>query len=239
MSHHPPRLERAVLSEGRSDPALGTLALRLLEEAGARGTLVDVGCGQGALAAAARARFERYVGCDLVAYPEFPRDGWARFVQADLDQVPYPLEEGAADATVSIETIEHLENPRAFVRELVRITRPGGVIVLTTPNQLSLLSKLTLLTRNQFSAFQEAPGLYPAHLTALLEVDLRRIARESGLEEIEIRYADFGRIPFTGARWPGPLRGRAFSDHVALRARRPARRDAARASTRATAPAIR
>jgi SAM-dependent methyltransferase len=193
---------------------------------------VDVGCGRGALAIQARAqgRFDRYVGCDLVAYPDFPGDGWARFVQADLNLAPYPLPEGEADATVSIETIEHLENPRAFVRELVRVTRPGGVIVITTPNQLSLLSKLTLLAKNQFNAFQEAPGLYPAHVTALLEVDLRRIALESGLEEIEIRYSGSGRIPFTGARWPPALRGRAFSDNVALRARRPAR---------ATTPAIR
>ena len=45
---------------------------------------------------------------------------------------------------------------------------------MTTPNQLSLLSKMTLLFRGQFNAFQEGPGLYPAHRTALLEIDLLR-----------------------------------------------------------------
>jgi 2-polyprenyl-3-methyl-5-hydroxy-6-metoxy-1,4-benzoquinol methylase len=120
-----------------------------------------------------------------------------------------------------VETIEHLENPRAFVRELARLAKPGGTVLVTTPNQLSLLSKLTLLTRNQFNAFQEAPGLYPAHITALLEVDLRRIARETGLEGVEVHYSGFGRIPFTARHWPRPLQGRAFSDNVALLARRP------------------
>jgi hypothetical protein len=51
-------------------------------------------------------------------------------------------------------------------------------VVITTPNQESLLSKLTLLLLNEFNAFRA--GSYPAHLTALLEVDRRRIAAECG-----------------------------------------------------------
>ncbi|HEY8210650.1 MAG TPA: methyltransferase domain-containing protein [Myxococcaceae bacterium] len=216
-----PAAERAALSHGQSDPRLHQWVASLLERAGAgSGTLVDVGCGGGALAPVVLGRFERYVGCDLVSYGGFPRDG-ATFVQADLDRPPYPLEAGSAQAVVSVETIEHLENPRAFVRELARLVAPAGVVVVTTPNQLSLLSKLTLLTKNQFNAFQEAPGLYPAHLTALLEVDLRRIAREAGLVEVEIHYSGFGRIPFTARAWPRALGGRPFSDNVALLARRP------------------
>jgi len=211
---------RAALSLGHSDARLHRWVAGMLAESGAGGTVVDVGCGSGGLAAALGQRFERYVGCDAVAYPGFPAGASTRFVEADLNRPPYPLEDGCADAAVSVETIEHLENPRALVRELARIARPGGVVLLTTPNQLSLLSKLTLLTRNQFNAFQEAPGLYPAHITALLEEDLRRIARECGLEEIQIRYSGSGRVPFTGARWPFGLGGRAFSDHVALLARR-------------------
>jgi 2-polyprenyl-3-methyl-5-hydroxy-6-metoxy-1,4-benzoquinol methylase len=213
--------ERAALSHGQSDPRLYRWVAELLARAGARGGVVlDVGCGGGGLAEALRGQFQRYVGCDLVAYDGFPREG-ATFVQADLEHPPYPLEDGAADAVVSVETIEHLENPRAFVRELARLVKPGGTVLATTPNQLSVLSKLTLLTKNQFNAFQEAPGLYPTHLTALLEVDLRRIAREAGLVEVEIHYSGFGRVPFTARAWPRPLGGRAFSDNVALLARRP------------------
>lgn len=217
--------ERAALSEGHSDARLYALAARLLAGQGAAGTLVDVGCGAGQLAPAVRDRFQSYLGCDLVEYPGFRRDGWARFVKADLNAPPYPIDAATADATVSIETIEHLENPRAFMRELVRITRPGGLVLVTTPNQLSLLSKWSLLVKNQFNAFQQAPGLYPAHITALVEADLRRIAAESGLEQVEIHYSGFGRIPFTARAWPAFLGGgRAFSDNVVLMARRPRRR---------------
>jgi SAM-dependent methyltransferase len=164
--------------------------------------------------------FEAYVGVDVVRYPGFPLDSWASFVEVDLNQPSYPLGPGEADAVLAVEVIEHLENPRAFVRELVRLVRPGGCIVITTPNQLSLLSKLTLLTKNQFNAFQEAPGLYPTHITALLETDLRHIAQECGLVDIDVSFTNEGRVPFSSRRWPSWLGGRRFSDNILLTGKR-------------------
>ena len=179
------------------------------------GVVVDVGCGVGNLRRFLAPRFDRYVGVDVVRYAEFPDD--AEFLQVDLDTGRVPLPDGVADAVVAAETIEHLENPRAFVRELVRLVRPGGWVVVTTPNQLSLLSKLTLVVKNQFNQFQE--NSYPAHLTALLEVDLRRIAAECGLADITILFSLQGRIPGTPWHYPGTLSRwlpRGFSDNVLL-----------------------
>jgi hypothetical protein len=122
---------------------------------------------------------------------------------------------------VAAETIEHLENPRAFVRELTRLARPGGWVVVTTPNQLSLLSKLTLVLKNEFNAFQS--GSYPAHLTALLEADLRRIGAECGWAEATVMYTYRGRIPGTAHPWPRWLSRtfpRALSDNVLIIGRR-------------------
>jgi 2-polyprenyl-3-methyl-5-hydroxy-6-metoxy-1,4-benzoquinol methylase len=173
----------------------------------------------GSPVAGVRPVFARYVGVDIYRYDGFPTDG--ELVTGNLDDGTLPLADEYADVVTSIETIEHLENPRAFMRQLARVVKPGGVVVVSTPNQLSLLSKTTLVVRNQFSAFQEAPGLYPAHLTALLEIDLLRIARECGLVEQTIHYTNSGRIPFTPNKWPRWLRGRPFSDNVILIARKP------------------
>ncbi len=214
---------RAAMSLGQSGAAIGDLVERVVRSSGEHfGTLVDVGCERGSLAGRLRATFDRYIGCDLVAYDEFPSASYAQLVQADLNR-PLPLSDSCADLVVSVETIEHLENPRAFVRELARIVRPGGRVVLTTPNQLSWLNKVTLVAKNQHNAFQEAPGLYPGHITALLEEDLRRIALECGLEKIEIHYAGGGRIPLTARTWPRwrSFSGRRFSDNVLLTALRP------------------
>lgn len=208
---------RAALSGGSSDGAVHAFVARVVRESQPRkGTVVDVGCGAGGLAASLQGSFERYVGCDLVSYQGFPEEPWASFVQANLDEPPYPLASLMGDVVVAVETIEHLENPRRFARELTRIAKPGGLVIVTTPNQLSLLSKMTLVLKNRFNAFQD--GLYPAHVTALLEVDLLRIARECGLVEAEVRYAGAGRMPFTARHWPGFLGGRMFSDNVLLRA---------------------
>jgi hypothetical protein len=121
--------------------------------------------------------------------------------------------------------IEHLENPRAFMRELARITRPGGWIAVTTPNQLSALSLLTLIAKGRFSAFQERD--YPAHRTALLEIDLRRIAGECGLEQVEVAYSCHGRLPLSSWHYPEAFAAAAprwMSDNLALIGRRCASR---------------
>jgi len=213
---------RARLSGGCSQPAIYAsvaAALRAVHPDG--GTLVDVGCGSGALWRELHPVFASYVGVDIIRYDGFPTDG--ELVTGNLDDGMLPLADEYADVVASIETIEHLENPRAFMRQLARVVKPGGVVVVTTPNQLSLLSKITLVLKNQFNAFQE--GSYPAHLTALLEIDLLRIARECGLVEQTIHYTNCGRIPFTPIHWPRWLRGRLFSDNIVLVARKPVSRE--------------
>jgi glycosyltransferase involved in cell wall biosynthesis/SAM-dependent methyltransferase len=198
---------------------------------GGYGVVVDLGCGAGVTSRYMAGSYERYIGCDLAEYDAFPRDARSSFVSCDLNRTPYPLADASADLVIAIEAVERLENPRAFVREMIRIAKPGARIVLTTPNQLSLLSKLTLVAKGQFNAFQQAPGLYPSHITALVEEDLRRIAHECGLHEIEVHYTGQGRVPFTSRRWPG-FGGRWFSDNVLLTGLAPV----ARASADACAP---
>lgn len=212
--------ERARQSLGRSDLVIHERAAAVLKERVAQGGLIlDVGCGSGSFRELVRSAFSRYLGIDVVKHSGFPAD--AEFLQANFDSGSVPLENGCADVVIAIETIEHLENPRAFVRELTRLAKPGGWILVTTPNQLSLLSKLTLLLKNSFNAFQASD--YPAHITALLEQDLLRIARECGLKAPSIHYTHSGRMAFTPWRYPAgisKLLPRAFSDNVILLARK-------------------
>lgn len=179
------------------------------------GVVADIGCGAGQLWPFISERFESYVGVDVIRYENFPSE--VDFRLADLNSGRLPLADSSADVVASVETIEHLENPRAFTRELVRVAKPGGWVVITTPNQLSLLSLLTLLVKKKFNAFQDVH--YPAHLTALLEVDLRRIASECGLSKVSFQYSHEGRLVLTPWHYPGLLARvfpRALSDNLLL-----------------------
>ena len=45
-----------------------------------------------------------------------------------------PVEDGSQDVVISIDVHEHLDDCEVFNRELARVTRPGGTVVVTTPN---------------------------------------------------------------------------------------------------------
>jgi 2-polyprenyl-3-methyl-5-hydroxy-6-metoxy-1,4-benzoquinol methylase len=189
----------------------------------AGGRLVDVGCGSAGLWRLLAPRFAAYCGLDAVRYEGFPID--AQFCQIDLDSVDrasWPIDPGEADVVTAVETIEHLENPWAFIRALVELARPGGWVVVTTPNQLSVLSLATLIIKRRFSAFQDAH--YPAHRTALLEIDLRRAASECGLRSVDVLYSRAGRVPLTPWHYPAALASwfpRALSDNLLMIGRKP------------------
>ena len=80
---------------------------------------------------------------------------------------------------------------------------------------------MQLIVKGQFSAFQD--GEYPAHRSALLEVDLRRIFGECGLRDVLVRFTGYGRVPFSGLHYPGAiarLAPRRLSDNVVIAGRR-------------------
>ena len=210
---------RARLSLGRGHQAIHATVAGVLAARGASGTLADIGCGTGDLWRATNRQFARCVGLDAVRYQALPDD--VEFRAADFDRDPLPLADASVDAAAAVEVIEHLENPRAFCRELTRITKPGGWVIVSTPNQVSAISLLTLAIKGRFAAFQDVE--YPAHRTALLPVDLERIARECGLREIALAYTHWGRVPLTPWHYPASIASlwpRGFSDNIVMIGRR-------------------
>lgn len=64
-----------------------------------------------------------------------------QYKKVDMSGI-FPFNDNCFDYVVSIEGIEHIENQFSFLREISRILKPGGRLILTTPNVLSLESRL-------------------------------------------------------------------------------------------------
>lgn len=66
-----------------------------------------------------------------------------------------PFNNSFFDKIISIEVIEHLENPAIFIKELSRVIKKNGQLIITTPNIQNVKSKLQFLFKSEFHWFQE------------------------------------------------------------------------------------
>jgi 2-polyprenyl-3-methyl-5-hydroxy-6-metoxy-1,4-benzoquinol methylase len=104
--------------------------------------VLDAPCGAGALSLALARKGFDVAAADLDAGARATLG--ERFRIADLNgSLPWP--DATFDTVCSVEGIEHLENGFAFLREVRRVLRPGGVLLLTTPNTVSLRSRVRFL----------------------------------------------------------------------------------------------
>jgi SAM-dependent methyltransferase len=97
--------------------------------------VLDAGCGVGyGLALLAERDPARLVGVDVAA-EALERAGGApaELVQADLRELP--LESDSFDVVVCFEVIEHVEGHERVLDELRRVLRPGGTLLISSPNR--------------------------------------------------------------------------------------------------------
>lgn len=106
-----------------------------LVPAGARDVL-EVGCGRGTTAALlASERGCRVVGVELnPKVAEVARQKMDRVLCGDVEDLDLADAGGPFDVCMALEVIEHLTSPQRFLAKLREVTRPGGRIVLSTPN---------------------------------------------------------------------------------------------------------
>jgi SAM-dependent methyltransferase len=124
---------RGVYPEG-SGVSGGVLAL--LEPHATPSThCLDVGCGNGRAAGAwLKPRVASYIGVDVssVAVEEARSLGLDARVIEDATKLPFDDE--SFDLVVCVEVLEHLLRPDHAATEMLRVLKPGGVLVATVPN---------------------------------------------------------------------------------------------------------
>jgi ubiquinone/menaquinone biosynthesis C-methylase UbiE len=188
----------------------------ILHNAPVPAVILDVGCGDGSALATAASQngAHRFAGIDWSA--DALRQARRRsltVVRAAVSAPGLPVADGAVDVVIMSELIEHLVDPDAAVAEVRRVLRPGGSLLLSTPNLAAWYNR-GLLAAGIQPVFSEVslravfgrPGRVVAgHLRLFTRRALTEFLTASGFRCVSVAGARYHDVP----RPLGPL-DRAF-----------------------------
>ncbi|OBF92341.1 SAM-dependent methyltransferase [Mycobacterium sp. 852002-51152_SCH6134967] len=130
--------------------------------------VLEAGCGEGYGANLIAEVARRVIGLDYdetaVAHVR------ARYPRVDMRQgnlAELPLADGSVDVVVNFQVIEHLWDQGQFVRECLRVLRPGGSLLMSTPNRIT------------FSPGRDTP-INPFHTRELNAAELTELLTTEG-----------------------------------------------------------
>jgi len=144
--------------------------------------LLDVGCSTGEFLDYAKGRGWEVAGCELAGHTA--RIARER-VGCEVKSVSFEeaeFEEGSFDVVTMWDVIEHLFDPDAALSEAWRVLRPGGLLVLNTPNYNSLSR---LLLGKKWEAIYP-----PRHLFVFCPSTARRLVALSGGKVVALQAVD-------------------------------------------------
>ncbi len=132
--------------------------------------VLDLGCGVGAGTQLLAGRGGRTIGVDLDirtlrrASEDYGQDVLG-FTAANALRLPFG--EATFDGVVCFELLEHLPEPDLLMKEICRVLKPGGKLLLSTPNRLTESSL----------GLPGGPGVTPLHVSTPTPGELERLAR--------------------------------------------------------------
>lgn len=170
------------------------LVMRLLEPClkSGSGWLLDAGCGTGALLTELQQQARHVVGLDLepLALRYARQRGEFALVQARLEALPF--RSNTFDAITALDVLEHLPDDRPALRELRRVLKPDGVLIITVPAYRFLWSKHDIALH---------------HYRRYTARELRARLHEAGFEVRKLSYAvSLLFVPILLFRWLDRLR---------------------------------
>lgn len=99
------------------------------------------------------------------------------------------VNEDRFDAAIITEVIEHVAHPDEFLRNIARLVRRGGYVIMTTPNGAYFKNDLPKFSDcvdpSEFEASQFGPNA-DGHIFLLHPAEIERLASEAGLETVEL-----------------------------------------------------
>lgn len=189
------------------------------------GAHLDIGAGRGQLIRAIKQQTSLTSrACDsssaLLAVPDVP------CAEVNLNHSALPYGDSEFEVVTCSEVIEHLENYRALLREAFRVTKNGGVLIVSTPNVLNIKSRLRYLICGFANLFGPLPvdnknlGSTAGHITPIPFFYLAHAMACAGFEKIELAIDKVQKTSALGLALLFPLIAMAWPYFIYLERRR-------------------
>jgi 2-polyprenyl-3-methyl-5-hydroxy-6-metoxy-1,4-benzoquinol methylase len=158
---------------------------RIVQEIGSVAKHLDFGCGPGTLIHLLPSGISA-VGVDIaasqVSYAEQNYAGPEKqFIQIESSELPFA--DATFDSISCIEVVEHLElkHTRAILAEFIRVLRPGGKLIVTTPNYGSLWPLIEIMVNRLSHVSYE-----DQHIAKFRRTNLEALLKEVGFSQVTV-----------------------------------------------------
>ncbi len=162
---------------------------------------LDAGCGHNVIAPWIKdskitekellSRAGTVVGCDIDPV-SLDKDSAITRVASNLEQLPFAAD--SFDLVTCNMVVEHLQNPEQVFGEFFRVLKPGGTVVILTPNVLHWTMMISRLTPHWFHVFMRKrlfgsdeedvfPTVYRANTPGMLDQELH----SAGFDNVDVR----------------------------------------------------
>jgi len=159
--------------------------------------ILELGSGSGAFSMRLMDAGFQVTCCDISS-ERFEISESAPFIEANFDSLFSTQFDRTFDAVITMEVIEHLENPWQFLRQITDLVRPGGTVIVTTPNIDTPRSILSFVKSGNFKYFKDSDYGPGGHISPISQWQLIKILERAGLS-LEV-------IEGFGAPWGSGLR---------------------------------
>ena len=107
------------------------------------GTVLEIGCGEGYGISELAKYAKKYIGVDKFDTSISEKLMTENDIVFHKMEIPplLNIESNSIDFVVTFQVIEHIQNDKFFLKEIHRVLKPGGMLLLTTPNKLMSLSR--------------------------------------------------------------------------------------------------